>query len=76
MKMQIQVHFGKPVSKKISSNETCRNWDPTDLADGNPWNNLELIEPNSDNIGFEEAKSGDNNEVLIEMNSGESELLF
>lgn len=29
--------LGKPSAPQISSNETCRNWDPTDTADGNPW---------------------------------------
>ena len=30
--------FGKPEGVKISDNELCRGWDPTDIADGNPWN--------------------------------------
>ena len=29
--------LGKPTSQKISSNVECRNWDPTDPAEGNPW---------------------------------------
>lgn len=29
--------LGKPTSQKISSNEQCRNWDPTDPANENPW---------------------------------------
>ena len=29
--------LGKPTAQKISSNEECRNWDPTDTAEGNPW---------------------------------------
>ncbi len=29
--------LGKPSAKKISSNEKCRNWDPTDPTPGNPW---------------------------------------
>ena len=29
--------FGKPVASKISSNEACRNWDPTDYVPENPW---------------------------------------
>ncbi len=29
--------LGKPSSQKISSNEQCRNWDPTDSTSGNPW---------------------------------------
>lgn len=31
--------FGKPTSMKISDNEECKNWDPTDNTEGNPWNN-------------------------------------
>ena len=31
--------FGKPESKKISDNELCRNWDPTDSNYNNPWLN-------------------------------------
>lgn len=30
--------LGKPLIQQISSNEAYRNWDPTDTADGNPWN--------------------------------------
>ncbi len=30
--------LGKPTAKTISDNELCRNWDPTDPAEGNPWN--------------------------------------
>lgn len=29
--------LGKPGSQKISSNETCRGWDPTDPDPANPW---------------------------------------
>lgn len=29
--------LGKPSAQKISSNETCRGWDPTDPASNNPW---------------------------------------
>ena len=31
--------LGKPSAQKISSNEICRDWDPTDNAPGNPWKN-------------------------------------
>lgn len=30
--------LGKPSAKKISDNEECRNWDPTDPSPNNPWN--------------------------------------
>lgn len=29
--------LGKPSAQKISSNEECRDWDPTDPKEGNPW---------------------------------------
>lgn len=29
--------LGKPSAQKISSNEKCRNWDPTDPLPNNPW---------------------------------------
>lgn len=29
--------LGKPSVQKISENETCRNWDPTDPNPNNPW---------------------------------------
>ena len=29
--------LGKPTAPKISNNEKCRNWDPTDSTPGNPW---------------------------------------
>ena len=40
--------LGKPVAQKISDNELCRNWDPTDYVEGNPWHDgtsIEAIEP-------------------------------
>ena len=32
--------LGKPSAQKISGNEQCRNWDPTDDSEGNPWRNV------------------------------------
>ncbi|MDD6262172.1 MAG: L,D-transpeptidase [Clostridiales bacterium] len=32
--------LGKPVAPKISENEACRNWDPSDTDPESPWNNL------------------------------------
>ena len=40
--------LGKPISQKISSNETCRGWDPTDPDPSNPWHTY--IEPTPDVI--------------------------
>ena len=43
--------LGKPSAPKISNNEMCRNWDPTDDTEGNPWllpkedeNNKDIVE--------------------------------
>lgn len=30
--------LGKPSAQKISDNEVCRNWDPTDTSPNSPWN--------------------------------------
>lgn len=30
--------LGKPSAKKISDNEECRDWDPTDTSPNSPWN--------------------------------------
>jgi len=30
--------LGKPTAQKISDNEKCRSWDPTDTSPNNPWN--------------------------------------
>lgn len=40
--------LGKPSAQKISSNVTCRNWDPTDPLEANPWKNY--VEPASTTV--------------------------
>ena len=37
--------LGKPGSQKISGNEACRNWDPTDPDGNNPWRNIVIATP-------------------------------
>lgn len=37
------LNVAKPSAAKISSNETCRNYDPTDPVANNPWRNY--VEP-------------------------------
>ncbi len=39
--------LGKPSAPKISGNERCRNWDPTDYVSGNPWLEKEPIQQQS-----------------------------
>lgn len=51
--------LGKPSSQKISSNEQCRNWDPTDPDPANPWRNY--VEPVSTPI--EETKKDNTNQT-------------
>ena len=52
--------LGKPSARKISSNVECRNWDPTDPEEGNPWNTPEEI--------VEEDILIDDTPILIEEN--------
>ena len=45
--------FGKPTAPKISDNELCRDWDPTDPNPANPWHTYvageeEVIDPETD----------------------------
>lgn len=46
--------LGKPTAVKISGNEMCKNWDPTDPASDNPWNapmvQPEVINDNVENL--------------------------
>lgn len=35
--------LGKPSAQKISGNEECRGWDPTDPAEQNPWRNYQRV---------------------------------
>lgn len=37
--------LGKPTESKISGNEKCRNWDPTDPDSANPWNKKQEESP-------------------------------
>lgn len=59
--------LGKPSAQKISSNETCRNWDPTDPLPNNPWKNYTepasstIEEPKNDNQK-EDNKNNSSNE--------------
>ena len=39
------LNVSKPSAAKISSNETCRNYDPTDPVANNPWRNY--VEPST-----------------------------
>lgn len=47
--------LGKPTAQKISGNEACRNWDPTDPNPNNPWRNI-----SSDNNTSSDNKDNSN----------------
>ncbi len=50
--------MGKPSARKISDNELCRGWDPTDYVEGNPWHlNQEEQLPEEPIIENESIKS-------------------
>ncbi|MGN1451131.1 MAG: L,D-transpeptidase [Eubacteriales bacterium] len=49
--------LGKPVAPKISENEACRNWDPSDTDPESPWNNLPEESSSSSTFETSAAKS-------------------
>lgn len=63
--------LGKPTAQKISWNETCRNWDPTDPDPRNPWKNY--VQPASSTQVTEEPKQ-ENNQENHQENNQENEL--
>lgn len=58
--------LGKPSAQKISSNEKCRNWDPTDPLPKNPWKGY--TEPASSAV--EQPKKEDTKQENTNNNSG------
>lgn len=52
--------LGKPTAKKISSNEKCRNWDPTDPLSSNPWHGY--VEPASAPVEQPKKDNENNNQ--------------
>ena len=50
--------LGKPSAQKISSNEKCRNWDPTDPLSNNPWKSY--VEPASTTVEKPQENKNDN----------------
>ena len=48
--------LGKPGAPKISSNERCRNWDPTDGNGENPWNHEPIQTPAPESVKQPEVK--------------------
>ena len=47
--------LGKPGTQKISGNEQCRGWDPTDPDSRNPWNKITTNDTTVDNNKKEET---------------------
>lgn len=62
--------LGKPSAQKISSNEKCRNWDPTDPLPNNPWKGY--TEPASTTV--EQPKNDDKKQENTNNNSGSENL--
>ena len=54
--------LGKPSAQKISGNAECRNWDPTDNTQGNPWFNQNKEEPAKEEKQ-EDTKPVENKEI-------------
>ena len=52
--------LGKPGAQKISSNVTCRNWDPTDPGPNNPWRKNN----NSSNIQIKNETNKDSSNTI------------
>ena len=53
--------LGKPSAKKISGNEACRNWDPTDPNPNNPWKNYKEQQKNNTNNSQKETTNNTTN---------------
>ena len=51
--------LGKPSAPKISGNETCRGWDPTDPGSGNPWNSQPSTLTVADYVGMAGDAAGE-----------------
>lgn len=70
--------LGKPSAQKISSNEKCRNWDPTDPLPNNPWKGYTepasstVEQPKNDNKK-EENNSNENTKPQETQKPAESE---
>ena len=63
--------LGKPSAKKISSNEECRNWDPTDPDSRNPWHGY--VEPkNTENAPEVQQSVEENKNVENTQNTSAS----
>ena len=57
--------LGKPSAQKISSNEKCRGWDPTDWSEGNPWKSVS-VQPQPEEL---DAKPEETNETNTTTNT-------
>ena len=55
--------LGKPSAQKISSNEACRNWDPTDPLPNNPWKGYTEPTVAPANQPKEDEKKEENNTI-------------
>lgn len=62
--------LGKPTAQKISSNEKCRNWDPTDPISKNPWHTY--VEPASTKVEEPKREVENNNQSEVVNNPEEN----
>lgn len=61
--------LGKPSAQKISGNETCRNWDPTDSNPNNPWNSYKEEKPK------EPDKTNDDKNNSVNQNTNQTSVV-
>ena len=55
--------LGKPSAQKISGNEICRNWDPTDPNPNNPWKNSSINNGSSNNSSSDNTSTDSNTTI-------------
>ncbi len=73
--------LGKPSAQKISGNEACRNWDPTDSDPNNPWHayNASIapkpVEPSkNNNTTAQPPTSGNANSTTPDINTPDTSI--
>lgn len=65
--------LGKPSAQKISSNEQCRNWDPTDPTKGNPWHSYTASAPTTNVESTKSTQAEPKKEEIIKQEEKKEE---
>lgn len=65
--------FGKPTAPKISENEACRDWDPTDPNPENPWHSYVSEGDNEMELDPETGLPVEGDDTVTEPQEGEAE---